>query len=66
MGGSGARFHRSLLGSIGWEGGKLCVGVLLVVFKPTSSKEGPNVLVLVMVRFHNFYLFICLKYINVN
>ncbi len=49
MGGSGARFHSSLLGSIGWEGGKLCAGVLLVVFKHTSSKKGPNVLV--MVRF---------------
>lgn len=57
MGESGARFS-SLLGSIGWEGEKLSVGVLLVVFKPTSSKEGPNVLVLVMVRFHHFYLFV--------
>ncbi len=56
MGGSGARFHSSLLESIGWEGGKLCAGVLLVVFKPTSSKKGPNVLV--MVRFRNLYLFV--------
>lgn len=66
MGGSGARFHSSLLGSIGWEGGKLCVGVLLVVFKHTSSKEGPNVLVLVMVQFHDFIYLFFLNCINVN